>query len=96
VYILNILGLSGVSTDLGQQKVNTEWCLLVDQETLEFRNLLPQHVWGISDTTDNTETAGIRDGCGKLRTSCDVHASKKNWVVDLQEIRKGRPELFYS
>lgn len=90
----NILCLSSISTDLGQQQVNTEWCLLVDQVSLEFRNLLPEHIWGVSDTTNNTETASVRDSRSELGASRHVHTSKKDRVVDLEEIRQGRPELF--
>ena len=88
-----ILGLSCATTDLWEQEIDTEWCVLVCKEALELCNLLSEHVWCVSDTTNNTDSACIRDGCCELRTGGDVHASKHDWVVDLQEIGRDRADL---
>jgi hypothetical protein len=76
------------ATDLWEQKIDAKWSVLILQEALELGNLLSQHVWGISDTSDDTKTTGICDGCGELRASSDVHTGEEDRVVDLQEIRR--------
>jgi hypothetical protein len=37
----NVLGLAGVATDLGEQQVDTEGCVLVDEVALELLDLFP-------------------------------------------------------
>jgi len=81
-----VVGLSCAAADLGKQEVNTEGRVLVLEKALELGNLLSQHVRSVSDTSDHTDTTGVGDGGGELRTSSDVHASKHDGVVDLQEV----------
>jgi hypothetical protein len=91
---MHLLGLSGIAANLGQQQVNTEGCVLVVQEALEFSNLLPQHVWRVADAANDTETASVGNGSGELRTGRDVHASKQNGVFDPQKLGRDRLDLF--
>lgn len=87
------LGLAGTSSDLRKQKINTEWCLLVMQVALEFGDLLAKHVWGVADTSNDTDTAGVGD-CGReLWSSCNVHTSEHDRVSDTEhwEVVKGLP-----
>jgi hypothetical protein len=91
---VHLLGLAGIAADLGQQQINTEWCVLVVQEALELGNLLPQHVWCVADTADDTETASVGDGGGELRTGRNVHASKQNGMLDSQKLGGHRLDLF--
>jgi hypothetical protein len=81
---------------LGQEQVDTEGGVFVVQEALELGNLLPQHVWRVADTTDDTETTSVGNGGCKLGASCNVHTSKQNWVVDLEEIGGDRLDLLCS
>ena len=83
---LILLGLACAAADLWEEQVNAEWGVLVLEEALELCNLLSQHVWGVSNTANDTDTAGVGDGCGELRTGGDVHAGKHDRVVDLEEI----------
>jgi hypothetical protein len=66
------------------------------QEALELSNLLPQHVWRVADTADDTESTSVGDGGCELRAGSNIHASKKNGVVDLQEIGRNRLDLLCS
>jgi len=88
-----VVGLARISTDLRKQKINTERSVLVLQEALELSNLLLEHVWRVADTSNDTETSGICDSSGELRASGNVHASKEDGVVDLQEIGRDRSDL---
>jgi hypothetical protein len=88
-----ILGLTGRATDLWKQEINTEWRILVVQVALELSDLLAEHVWGVTDTTDNTEAAGIGNGCCELWASSNVHTSQEDWVLDLQEIGSSGADL---
>lgn len=90
---LNILGLAGTATDLRKQKINTEWCVLVLQVSLELCDLLPKHVGCVSNTSNDTNTSSVGDSGCELRASGDVHASKHDRVVDLQEIGRDRADL---
>lgn len=87
------LGLAGVSTDLWEQEVNTERRVLIVKVALEFLDLVTEHVGGITDTTDDTQSAGVGDSSGKLRASGNIHASKEDGVLDSQEIGDGSAEL---
>lgn len=91
-----LLGLSRIATNLGQQQINTERCLFVNQEALQLGDLFPQHVWGISDTTDDTETTGVGNCGGELRAGGNVHAGEDDGVVDLEEIRRNGLDLLCS
>jgi len=81
-----VVCLSGASTNLGEKQVNTEGCVLVCKEGLELCDLLAQHVWCVSYSSDDTESSCIGDGCGELGTGCDVHSCEEDGVVDLQEV----------
>lgn len=63
---------------------------------LDLLYLLSQHVWGVAEATDNSQTSSIGDSGSELRTSRNVHASKEDGVSDLQEIRERSPDLFCS
>lgn len=91
---LSLLGLSCTTTDLWEEKIDAKWGVLVLEEALELCNLLSEHVWGVSDTTNDTDTAGVGDGGGELRTGGDVHAGKHDGVVDLEEVGRDRSDLF--
>ena len=43
------LGLSCAATNLRQEQVNTEWCILIGQVALEFSDLFSEHVWGVAN-----------------------------------------------
>lgn len=91
----DVLGLSCTATNLWKQEINSEWCILVIKEALQFCNLLPEHVWGISNTTDDTDSSGVGDCGGKLRAGGDVHACKHDRVVDLEEVRSDGSDLLW-
>ncbi len=93
--VSNVLGLAGRASNLWEKEIDTEWSILIVQERLELGDLLAEHVWGVSNTTEDTETTGIGDGSSELWASGDVHTSQHNWVVDLQEISGGGAELLY-
>jgi len=90
-----VVGLAGVTANLWEKEIDTEWSVLIVQVRLELSNLLAEHVWGVADTTDNTETTGIGDCGSELWASGNVHSSQNNWVVDLQEIGGGGADLLW-
>lgn len=92
----NLLGLAGVTADLRQQKIDTERGVLVLKEALELGDLFPEHVRGVADTTNDTDTTGVGDGGGELGTSRDVHARQHDRVVDLQKIGGGGADALCS
>jgi len=47
-----LLCLSCATADLGEQQINTEGGVLIIQVAFEFGDLLPQHIWSISDLYD--------------------------------------------
>ena len=89
----NVLGLAGVATNLGKEEIDTEGSVLVGKMLLELGNLLTEHVGGIANTTDDTETAGVGDGGSKLRTSGDGHAGEEDGVLDTEELGGGGADL---
>lgn len=89
----NVLGLAGGTANLWEKKIDTEWSVLVVQVGLELSDLLAEHIWGVSNTSDNTEPSGIGDSSSELWASGNVHTSQNNWVVDLQEISGGGADL---
>ena len=91
----HLLCLSGTATDLRQQKVNTKGSILVLEITLQFGDLLSQHVRRVSNTSNNAQASGVGDSSGKLRTSGDVHSGKHDRVIDLQEIGRCGSDLLY-
>jgi hypothetical protein len=64
--------LPGVSTDLWEQQVNTEWGILVVEVLLELMDLIAEHLWGVTDTTDNTESTSIGDSSSELWSSSNL------------------------
>lgn len=88
-----LLGLSCTATNLWEQEIDAEWCVLVVQEALQLCDLLAEHVWSVADTADDTDTTGVGHSGGELRTSGHVHASKHDWVLDLEQIGRGGAEL---
>jgi hypothetical protein len=91
----DLLSLPGTATNLRNQEVNTERCILVVEEALEFRDLFSEHVWGVADATDHTDATGIGDGCCELRTGSNVHASEHDGVCDLEQVGGDRTDLFW-
>lgn len=91
---MSLLGLTGAAADLGEKQVDTEGSVLVGEVLLELGNLLLEHVGGVADTTDDTETAGVGDGGSQLGTGSDVHAGKHDGVLDLEKIGDGSADLF--
>lgn len=89
-----LLGLSGATADLGNKKIDTKWCVLVVQEALQLCNLFSEHVWGVANATDHTDTASIGDSCCELRASSNVHASEHDRVCDLEQVGGHRADLF--
>jgi len=88
-----IVRLAGASTDLREQKVDTEWRVLVVQVALELSELLLEHLWGVTDASNHTNTTSVGHGGSELRSSSDVHAGKHDGVPDLQEIRRDGANL---
>lgn len=86
-----ILSLSGAGADLREKKVNTERCILVLEVALKLGDLFTQHVWGVSDTSNDTETTCIGDSSSELGAGRHVHASQHDGVVDLEKIGGSRP-----
>lgn len=89
----NVLRLSCATADLREEKVDAERRLVVLEETLQLCDLLSEHVWGVADTTNDTNTTGVGDGSGELWASGDVHTGEHDGVVDLQEIGRDRADL---
>lgn len=91
---VGLLGLAGTATNLGEEQVDTEWCVLVLEERLQLGDLLAEHVWGVANSSENTEASGVGNGCSELRAGGNVHTSKHNRVVNLEEVGGNRAELF--
>lgn len=89
----HLLGLTGGAANLWEKEIDTEWGILVIQVGLELSDLLAEHIWGVSNTSNNTETSGIGDSGSELWASGNIHASQNNWVVDLQKIGGGGADL---
>ena len=93
---MHSLGLTCATTNLGEQKVDAEWCILVIQVALELSNLLSQHVRCVTDTTDDTKTSGVGNSSSELRTSGHVHTGQNNGVLDLKQIGELCADLLYG
>jgi hypothetical protein len=91
----NLLSLPGTAANLRNQEIDTEGSILVVEEALEFRNLFPEHVWGVADATDHTDAAGVGDGCCELGAGGDVHAGEHDGVCDLEQVGRDRADLFW-
>lgn len=48
-----------------------------------------------SYASDDTKSAGIGDRSSQLRAGGNVHASKNDWMLDLQEIGAGGSDLLW-
>jgi len=88
-----VVGLAGIAANLGKEEIDTEGSVLVDKMRLELLNLLAEHVGGVADTTEDTETTGVGDSGSKVGTGSHVHASKQDGVLDLEKIREGSADL---
>lgn len=86
---IDLLGLAGRATNLGKQQVDTEGSVLVGQVALELGDLLLEHIGGVANTTDDTQTTGVGDSSRQLGAGGHVHTSQQNWVVDLEKISDG-------
>lgn len=89
----HLLGLARTAADLREQEVDAEWRVLVCQVALELGDLLSQHVRCVTNTADDTETAGVGDSSSKLGSSSHVHAGQHDGVLDLQQISELCAEL---
>lgn len=89
----NILGLASASANLGQEKIDTKGSVLIGEEALELVDLLLEHLWGVSNATNDTETTGIGDGGGKAGTRGDVHACEEDGVFDAEQVGDGSANL---
>lgn len=75
---------------------------LLTQHVWGIANLLPVrrcawwHEGGTTYTSDDTQSSGIGDSSCKLGACCNVHASQKNWVLDLQEICESGLDLLWG
>ena len=46
----------------------------------EKTDLLPEDLWSVTMSTDDTQTTVVRDGSGQLWSTGDVHSCKhKDW-----------------
>ena len=81
-----ILGLAGASADLRKEEIDTEWGVLVVQVLLQLVDLLPQHLGGVANTSNNTQSTSVGNSGSQLGASSHVHTSQQNWVVDLEQI----------
>jgi hypothetical protein len=93
---VSLLCFPCVTTDLRKQKVNTKGRAFIIEVSLQFSDLLLEHLWRVPNTANDTKTASICNCGGQFGARSDVHAGEKNWVVDLEEIGDWRPDLFYS
>ena len=92
----SILCLSRIAANLRDQKIHAKRCILVFQESLQFGNLLTQHVRGVADASDDAETAGIGHRCCEFWTSGYVHTSEHDGVVDFEEVGDCCSELLWE
>lgn len=81
-----VVGLPSATADLGKQEINTEGGVLVVQVALQFADLFTEHIRGIPNTTNNTETTRVGDSGSQLRASGDVHTGQQDGVVDLEQV----------
>jgi hypothetical protein len=56
--------------------------------------LLTEHLGGIANATDDTETTGVGDSGGQLGPRSHVHACQQDGVVDLEQISDRGTDLF--
>lgn len=91
-----LLGLAGVAANLGKKEIDTEGSLLVVKVLLDLIDLLPEHLGGVADTTEDTHTAGIGDSRRQLGASGDVHAGEEDGVLDPEEIGDVGANLLYK
>ena len=89
----SLLGFPRTTTDLWDQKINTEWCVLVFEICLQFGDLFPQHIRGVANAANDSQSTGIGDGCSESRSSRDVHACEHDWVIDFEEVSDRGAEL---
>ena len=109
------LCLSGATTNLGEEEIDTKGGVLVIEVALELSDLFSKHVWGVSNlklsvfklykhvmwqglsySSNDTEATGIGDCCSQLGPSSNVHASKDDWVFDLEKIGGGGLQLLWG
>lgn len=64
------------------------------QVALEFGDLLAEHLGGVANATDNTQTTSVGDSGGQLGSRSHVHACQQDGVVDLKQISDRGTDLF--
>ena len=64
------------------------------QVALEFGDLFAEHLGGVANATDHTQTPGVGDSGGELGTRSHVHACQQDGVVDLEQISDWGADLF--
>ena len=92
--MLCLLGLSGTASNLRNQEVHAKWCILILQEALEFRDLLPEHIGCVPHSTNDTEAAGVCDRCCEFGAGGHVHTSEENGVIDFEKVGDRGTKLF--
>jgi hypothetical protein len=91
-----LLGLAGTAANLGKEKVDTEGSVLVVQVALELGDLFAEHLGGVTNTTNHSETTGVGDSGSQLGPRSHVHACQQDGVVDLKQIGDRGTDLLCS
>lgn len=86
----------GAAADLGYQKIDPKGSVLVVEETLQFCNLLAEHIGCVADTPDDAKATCVCDGCCELGSSSYIHTGEHDWVVDLEEVGDRGAELLWD
>ncbi len=74
-------GSTSVTANLGKQKVDTERSILVVQVGLDLVDLDLEHLGGVPETADHTDTAGVGDRGSDFGAGGDVHPGLENAVI---------------
>ena len=92
---ISLLRFPRIAAHLRDQEINPERRVLILQEALELCYLLPQHIWCVSYSTNDAESARICDSRCELGASGDIHACKHDGVIDPKEVGYCGAELLY-
>eukprot|EP00756_Hemistasia_phaeocysticola_P009370 Hpha_TRINITY_DN14869_c5_g12::TRINITY_DN14869_c5_g12_i1::g.169639::m.169639 len=83
-----VVGLTRATAHLGQQKVDSEGGLVVEQR-LDFIDLLPEHGGRHRHPSNHTETTRVRNGSRELSSSDIRHTRENDGVLDLEDVADG-------
>ena len=89
-----LLGLPSIATNLWDKEIDAKGRILVLQVGFQLRDLLSEHIWGITDAADDAEATGVGDGCCETGACGDIHPGEHDRVVDFEEIGDRGAELF--